>query len=283
MKSKVMAVRPIVPWFNDTLKKMKTKHRKLERVMIKSGLQYDKDAYRKVRDACTALLNETRKTYYSNLIDECTGDSKKLFQIVNSLSKECQDMELPQHEEPLILANEFGDFFYKKIELVKSEIDNISVNPPDVHFHLPQVKLENFSSILEDEIRRIILKSSNASCQLDPIPTCLVKLCCDVLAPVITEMVNLSLCGGIVPDHWKTALVIPLLKKLGLDLIFKNFRPVSNLPFVAKSAEKVVIFQLSMHCTVNAPLPENQSSYWEHHSTETALLKVQNDILLSMD
>ena len=48
MKSKVTTVRPIVPWFNDTLQKMKTKRRKLERVMIKSGLQCDKDAYRKV-------------------------------------------------------------------------------------------------------------------------------------------------------------------------------------------------------------------------------------------
>ena len=98
-----------------------------------------------------------------------------------------------------------------------------------------------------------------------PSTTWLVKLCCDVLAPVITEMVNLSLCEGIVRDYWKTALVLPFLKKLGLDLIFKNFRPVSNLPFVAKSAEKVVISQLSTHCAVNAPLPENQSSYREHH------------------
>ena len=140
-----MAVRPIVPWFIDNLKKLKTKRMKLERVMIKSRLQCDKDAYRKVRDAYSALLNETRKTYYSNLIDECAGDWKKLFQIVNSLSKERQDTELPQHEEPFMLANEFGDFFYKKIELVKAEIDNVSVNhAPDVHLHLPQVNWRTF-------------------------------------------------------------------------------------------------------------------------------------------
>ena len=42
----------------------------------------------------------------------------------------------------------------------------------------------------------------------------------------------------------KNGLVLPLLKKPGLDPIFKNFRPVSNLQFVVKLAEKVVISQL---------------------------------------
>ena len=42
----------------------------------------------------------------------------------------------------------------------------------------------------------------------------------------------------------KIGLVLHLLKKPGLDPIFKNFRPVSNLPFVVKLAEKVVISQL---------------------------------------
>ena len=54
-----MAVRPTVPWFNDNLKNMMAKRRKLERKMIKLGLQCDKDAYRIVRDDYSA--HEARK------------------------------------------------------------------------------------------------------------------------------------------------------------------------------------------------------------------------------
>jgi len=74
---------------------------------------------------------------------------------------------------------------------VKTEIDSISV-----HFYPPQVKLENVSLISEDEIGKIIRKSSNSSCQLDPIPTWLVKLCGDELVPVLSKMVNLSFSDG---------------------------------------------------------------------------------------
>ena len=58
---------------------------------------------------------------------------------------------------------------------------------------------------------------------------------------------------------------------------------MSNLPFVSKVAEKAVIPQLLGHCNENAPLPTNQSSYRQYHWTETALLKVHNDILMNMD
>ena len=52
---------------------------------------------------------------------------------------------------------------------------------------------------------------------------------------------------------------------------------------MSKIAEKTVISQLLNHCNEHAPLPTNQSSYRQFHSTETALIKVQSDILASMD
>lgn len=97
----------------------------------------------------------------------------------------------------------------------------------------------------------------NASSQLDPLPTCLLKGCADVLTPIITMLINLSLQEGRFPARWKVALVILLLKKLGLELIYKNLTPVSNLPFIEKRAERAVIGQLLDHCTANAPLPNN--------------------------
>ena len=57
----------------------------------------------------------------------------------------------------------------------------------------------------------------------------------------------------------------------------------NSLPMVSKSAEKAVVGQLFRHCSDNAPLPVHQSSYRQFHSTETALLKVQSDILSNMD
>ena len=49
------------------------------------------------------------------------------------------------------------------------------------------------------------------------------------------------------PEIWKEALVFPLLKKPGLDVIFKNFRPVSNLSFVSKLIERAAFNQIHGH------------------------------------
>ena len=86
------------------------------------------------------------------------------------------------------------------------------------------------------------------------------------------------------PCHFKNAFVSPLIKKPSLDADnLKNFRPVSNLCFISKIVEKVVAHRLADHLSTNNLYEQHQSAYRKYHGTETALLKVQNDILRELD
>ena len=124
----------------------------------------------------------------------------------------------------------------------------------------------------------MILATPNKSCELDPIPTNLLKHILPCILKLITDIVNLSLDDGMFPDTLKEALVKPLLKKANLDLINNNFRPVSNLAYISKLAKSAAASQLIQHIDRFHLMKSNQLAYRALHSTETALLKVKTDI-----
>ena len=138
--------------------------------------------------------------------------------------------------------------------------------------------------VTEIEIRNIIKLSPAKSCELDPLPTWLLKECIAKLVPTITDIVNMSLRDSLTPKSLKTAVIRPLLKKTGLDSdILKNYRPVSNLTFISKVIERVVSGRLNQQLIKNSMFGSLQSAYRDKHSTETVLIKVQNDILSALD
>ena len=108
--------------------------------------------------------------------------------------------------------------------------------------------------------------------------------CLDALVPTITQIMNISLTTGVVPQSFKHALVKPLLKKSNLDPeCLKNYRPISNLPFLSKVIERVVVAQILAHFEQHSLLEQFQSAYRKCRSTETALVRVLNDLLRTSD
>jgi len=144
--------------------------------------------------------------------------------------------------------------------------------------------LNQFCPASEEEIRKLIIAAPDKSCELDPFPTHLVKTCPDVLLTPITSLVNKSLAEGTVPLSFKNAHVSPLLKNPSLSKDdMTNYRPVSNLSFISKVLEKFVAGRIQSHIVSTDTSNPFQSAYRKFSSTETALLRIQNDILMAMD
>ena len=107
----------------------------------------------------------------------------------------------------------------------------------------------------------------------------------EVLLPTITNILSESLTSGTVPPYFKTAVIKPLLKKPSFNPNeLKNYRPISNLPFLSKllAGKELVLQQLASHLSMHNLLSIHQSAYWSKHSTETALLHILNDLLISL-
>ena len=134
--------------------------------------------------------------------------------------------------------------------------------------------LSTFDPATDHEIRDIIQTHGLKCCFSDPLPEALIKLHTDLLVPVWTHLVNLSLQSGTL-DNLKHADIIPILKAYDLDPeLHSNFRPVSNLQFLGKLIERIVLKRLNKHILQNNLDIPNQYGYKPAHSTESILIKI---------
>ena len=83
-----------------------------------------------------------------------------------------------------------------------------------------------FIEVSQDDVKEYVSKPSRKSCDLDPLPARVFKICSNLLLPTITKIVNLSLSVGMIPDIFKVAELLPLLEKQTLIInYFQTFSP----------------------------------------------------------
>ncbi|KAK3085690.1 hypothetical protein FSP39_007270 [Pinctada imbricata] len=288
LQSKVVTIRPNTQWYSDELREIKHERQKAERIWHRTKLNVHEQIYKEICYKRNELLARSKVEFYSSKIKESESDAKQIYKLANTLMGSTKDQSLPSHHGDMTeLANSFANFFSEKIHMIRctlTEGNQHGTNPMLADVKFTGNALTEFSAVDSEDLRKIISNSVSKSCDLDAIPTFLFKEHLDHFLPIITTIVNSSLAESKVPSVYKEAIVRPLLKKSNLDKdVLKNYRPVSNLPFLSKVIEKVVAACIEKHLSDNNLHDNLQSAYHSCHSTETALLRVHHDITCALD
>ena len=214
-RSRSITVRPNAPWFNDSLRAMKSQRRTLERKYLSTRLEVHRQMYRDQCQIYTAALHSAKSTYYKAKTGE--SDNNQLFSMVNGLFKVKRLPPLPSHVSCHSLAEDFGEFFHSKIEKIRDRLHTSNAQSTETSVLINPspcpTSLSEFTEVSETYIRELIDKSKPKSCCLDPVPTRILKQSVDVLAHPITKVVNASLMTGEFPSCLKKGTICPSINQ----------------------------------------------------------------------
>ena len=272
---------PLSPWFDVDCAAEKRKTRMFERRYRRTKSAEDrKDWIAQVRQLHD-LYTRKQNLFWQNQVKESHGNPKKLWRTLSTIL--CRDQKkaggtCADH----VTAENFSSAFKAKVDMVR----NSTASSPYPDFVGPGcvTRMDNFEDINTEFASRLLTQAANKNCALDPAPTWIVKRFVDELAPFVAAYVNVSFKTGSFPSNSKRAIITPVLKNPKLDRDdLNNYRPVSNLTFLSKILERSAYTQLHGYLNDSGLLPEKQSAYRRHHSTETAVIDVLSDVYEAAD
>ena len=228
------------------------------------------------------LVHTAKCKFYTERI-ALASSSEEQHQIVNTFSNRHPSKILSTIYLSADLLSIFIKHFTNKVEKLRANIASKHVISTLVT-GTTAVIFFPFEKVSQLTVKECILNSAPKSCELDPIPSKLLIECLDSILPSLTDLFNSSLASGIFKQCFKSALNKPILKKRCLDHNdLNNYRPISNLCLIAKILEKLVLSQVSSYLNSHNLYNTCQSAYWPGHSTDTALLRVVNDLFLPLN
>ena len=276
-------------WFDDELYILLRKCRAAERKWYKTRCLDDKTAYRNIEKQYSDLVKSKRQLHDSGIIIRNKNDKRKLFKKLNEMLGN-EKRILPHSNNDKQLADDFSKFFDSKIKVIHSNIAAEKISDDRSHSddcndcNFINDTLTKFLPLTNTDLLKLLSSMNNKFCCLDPLPTWLLLECIDELLPFLLKIVNCSLESGVFPSNCKKAVIKPSIKDIKeCPDSFPNFRPVSNISFLAKLCEKAVLSQLNEYLDQNKLLCSQQSGYRRFHSCETLNLKMCDDILKRLD
>ena len=277
----------VKPWILEWLQLACDRKNKLYCQFVKEPTSENEVTYKKMKKFVEKHIKLAKKKYYNAYFKKYAGNSKKQWQMINSLINKKRKGKVKINKiryngsditNPQEIADSFNDYFCNIAEKIKAESGLSGGVGPAAHF-LPQASRCAFDMELEDsspsEVASIIKDLKNKSTSdMGIMP---LKSVGNMLSPVISHVISSSLKEGSFPEKLKLAKVVPLHKG-GSRIDVTNYRPISLLSCFSKIFEKVMQARLVKHLKTRNILYDSQYGFRAGHSCEHALLEAQNKI-----
>ena len=266
-------------WFSDELTQKITEKNNFLTDYFTTGFSCFKDKATKLKNEINHMKRKLKTSYYTEKISEVGKDSKKLWTLLKEVTGTTKTKE---KVEPDSLtqekANNHNTFFATVGTRIQSQL-NVQTHQTDFTgqkgFGFEEESIENIIKII-DRIKSDVATGS------DTINARLVKDAKQIIAPIITNIINIGYKTSSFPDCMKVTIIKPIHKKDSTDDI-ANYRPISILPTLSKIFERSASDQMLNFLESQKKISNSQHAYRKKHSTTTCLVEVLNRIYKFLD
>ena len=265
----------LCPWSTPALRHLvHLRHVAHDRLLKSPTDTAAKEVFRDLRKQCTDLSRTLKNAYFKEKCRAYSRDPRSLWNTINALTGRTKTRTPPQAS-----VKDLSDFF---ASVVTDPNRPTQLTEPGTTT-APHRLLDCFQKVEESTVLELLQSiDDRKSAGSDGLPGCILKNYAKDLTPSVTQLINASFTSSELPTPLKLATVSPIFKN-GDPSLATQYRPILLLPLVSKLLEKVVARQLRSYLEEFSIIPKEQFAYWQHHSTEDALVYAINNFLMAKD
>ncbi|KAL4098047.1 hypothetical protein QTP88_022719 [Uroleucon formosanum] len=257
-------------WVSPVLKSLLFKKKSAHKKFKITGSFHDYNLFSNLRSQCKALSKSCLKTHINVAQSRLASSPRDFWSFIN---KRRDSSSIPNQ----VYLNDISANGPDVAQLFSSFFASTYKQPSAApNLALMNIEIQQFSflpshlSISIEEVSVALKTLSNVrGVGPDDIPASLLFKCREVLCSPLCTIFNKSLTEGFFPAVWKISRITPILKS-GDPTLVTNYRPISNLPFIGKLFELIVLKQIerSLHSTLSM----DQHGFFPGRSTITSSL-----------
>lgn len=269
--SKMSSTRQTHPWVNTKLRRLMRRKQRAHWRARKTGKQKDWKRYKTLQKETQSTTRSAEKNFLQDVISgNLKQDPKRFFTYVKSRKQDyvgvssLLDGNGFLQSDTTARADILNDQF--RSVYTKEDMNTMPDKGPSPHPSMPRITFRT------PGISKLLHKLNPfKAAGPDSIPTHILKIASDQIAPVLTKIFQQSYDSGILPNDWKDANIVPIFKK-GDKQLPSNYRPVSLTSITCKVMEHIVHSNIMEHFDKNNILCDEQHGFRKKRSCESQLV-----------